>query len=81
MPITSAAPVTTVPTGIVPSSKRGKITSSITHWIAHADATVHRANTAAPPTAVKNRPGCTIVWWRTSSTLRRNDDSSGSALG
>ena len=52
----SPTPASTVPTATEPSSKRGTITWSMTQWIATLEATVPRANTAAPSTAIGERP-------------------------
>ena len=63
-PITmiSPAPAATVPAATSPSSKRGRMTWSITHSTASADATVHKAKTAAPATARTNGRGCSRTW-------------------
>ena len=59
-PMISAQPVTTVATATSPSSKRGTITLSITHRMTMLDATVQRAYTEAPPTAIANVFGCRL---------------------
>ena len=54
----SPTPASTVPAATEPSSKRGTMTLSITQRTATLEATVHRANTAAPATAMTNGRGC-----------------------
>ena len=58
----SPTPAATVPAATSPSSKRGRMTWSITHSTASADATVHRAKTDAPATARANGRGCRRTW-------------------
>jgi hypothetical protein len=60
-PTIMAHPVTTVDVSTWPSSKRGTITSSITHRTANDDATVHSAYTNAPATAIVNLPACRLM--------------------
>ena len=67
-------PSATVPLATDPSVKRGTITSSVTQRTASDDATVASANTAAPPTATANVPGCI----RTSA--RASADRAGNVL-
>ena len=57
MPIIIAIPAITVPMATSPSSKRGRITLSITHPMAKLEAIVQMANSAAPPTAMKKAFG------------------------
>ena len=58
MPMIRPTPAATVPAATEPSSNRGTITWSITHCTAMLDATVHRAKSAAPQTAMMNGRGC-----------------------
>ena len=69
-PTRTSAPSTptTVPAGTDPSSNRGLMTSSVMRPTISADITVHSANTAAPPTAVKK----SRLWPRSRARTRRN---------
>ncbi len=73
-PMMRATPVNKVPLATWPSSKRGRMTWSITQPLTMAEATVHSANTAAPATAVKNRRGWSRMWCEMRAAPRRHGD-------
>src|SRR5262245_17457184 len=58
MPTIIPAPARTVAAATWPSSKRGTMTSLVTQRTAHDEATVARANTVAPHTAIAKVPRC-----------------------
>ena len=71
MPMISPTPAATVPAATEPSSKRGTITWSVTHCTAMLEATVHRANIAAPATAMRNVRRCSDTMARSIRMLSR----------
>ena len=64
-----AIPAMTVPVATCPSSKRGTITWSVTHWMASDEATVATANTAAPVMAMAKVRGLNDIAARRGQTL------------
>ncbi len=67
----SPTPAATVPAATEPSSNRGTITWSVTHCTAMLEATVHRANIAAPATAMMNVRRCRDTMARSIRMLSR----------
>ena len=68
----NSTPVTSAEVATSPSSKRGRMTLSVTHLTATLDSTVHVANTAAPATATEKGRGCRRTIAVTIHSPRRN---------